>query len=248
MKKVVLIAASLAPFIVPALAGDDITRHAPAFECQSALNDGVTARKIVLDQQAWFKQVADDIHAGKRHKSPALDAEVFKHSDVALANAESTLISERFLLNQNCLPDKSTAAALEARIAEDQAALDDLKDERKQNDAARAASELRKSPQIVDTPEEAKARADLIDAPQNEQIVVAAATAYTVRDASDLCGFKLTAVAEHMIAGAEKFTTVEQGNLAETVSNKTRPRAPLAEFCNTVKEEFGHAPVKWFAE
>jgi hypothetical protein len=87
-----------------------------------------------------------------------------------------------------------------------------------------------------------------MNAPQNEQIIVSAATGYVVRDARDLCGFKLTAFAEHMIAGAEKFSTVEQRSLAETVSQKTRPRTPLAEFCNTVREEFANAPAKWFAE
>jgi hypothetical protein len=102
--------------------------------------------------------------------------------------------------------------------------------------------------QVVDTPEQGKARADLMNAPQNEQMIVAASTAYLVRDARDLCGFKLTAFAEHIIAGAEKFSTVEQKTLAETLSYKIRPRAPLAEFCNTVREEFAHAPAKWFAE
>ena len=104
------------------------------------------------------------------------------------------------------------------------------------------------SAQVVDTPEQGKARADLMNAPQNEQMIVAASTASVVRDARDLCGFKLTAFAEHVIAGAEKFSTVEQRSLAETLSYKVRPRAPLTEFCNTVKEEFGHAPAKWFAE
>jgi hypothetical protein len=102
--------------------------------------------------------------------------------------------------------------------------------------------------QVADTPEEAKRRADVMNAPKNEQIIVAAATAYVVRDARDLCGLKLTAFAEHMIAGAEKFSTVEQRSLAETLSYKTRPRAPLTEFCNTVREEFRHAPSKWFVE
>jgi len=102
--------------------------------------------------------------------------------------------------------------------------------------------------QVVDTPEQGNARADLMNAPQNEQVIVAASLAYVVRDARDFCGFKLTAFAEHIIAGAEKFSTVEQRSLAETLSYKTRPRAPLAEFCNTVKEEFVHAPAKWFAE
>jgi hypothetical protein len=102
--------------------------------------------------------------------------------------------------------------------------------------------------QIADTPEEAKRRADFSNAPQNEQIVASAAIAYLVRDARDLCGFKLTAFAEHLIAGAEKFPTVEQRSLAETISLKTRPRAPLAGFCNTVREEFEHAPTRWFAE
>jgi hypothetical protein len=103
--------------------------------------------------------------------------------------------------------------------------------------------------QVVDTPEEAKQRLqDLMKLPQGEQIIVAAATASVVRDARDLCGFKLTAFAEHVIAGAEKFSTVEQRSLAETLSYKIRPRAPLAEFCDTVREEFGHAPAKWFTE
>jgi hypothetical protein len=51
--------------------------------------------------------------------------------------------------------------------------------------------------------------------PQGEQIIVAAATASVVRDARDLCGFKLTAFAEHVIGGAEKFSTVERRSLAE---------------------------------
>ena len=75
--------------------------------------------------------------------------------------------------------------------------------------------------QVVDTPEQGKARADLMNAPQNEQMIVAASTAYLVRDARDLCGFKLTAFAEHIIAGAEKFSTVEQKTLAETLSYKS---------------------------
>ena len=102
--------------------------------------------------------------------------------------------------------------------------------------------------QDADTTEEAKSRADLMNAPRNEQIIVAAATAYVVRDARDLCGFKLTQFAEHVIAGAERFSTVEQRSLAETLSYKTRPRAPLVEFCSTVRDEFGHAPAKWFVE
>lgn len=102
--------------------------------------------------------------------------------------------------------------------------------------------------QVADTPEEAKRRAELSNAPLNEKLIASAAIAYIARDARDLCGFTLTAFAERVIAGAEKFTTVEQRRIAETISLKTRPRAPLAEFCNTVREEFEHAPAKWLAE
>ena len=37
--------------------------------------------------------------------------------------------------------------------------------------------------QVVDTPEQGNARADLMNAPQNEQVIVAASLAYVVRDA-----------------------------------------------------------------
>ena len=102
--------------------------------------------------------------------------------------------------------------------------------------------------QVADTPEEAQGRADFSKLPKNEQIVGVTSMLYVVRDARDLCGFKLTAFAEHMVEGADKFATVEQRSLAEILSNKTRPRAPLAEFCNGARDEFANAPAKWFAE
>jgi hypothetical protein len=98
--------------------------------------------------------------------------------------------------------------------------------------------------QVAGTPEEAQ-KQELSPA---EKTVVAAMMAYYVRDARDLCGFKLTAFADRMVAGLEKFPTDEQKALAQTLSNKNRPRAPLAQFCKTAREEIEHSPTKWFAD
>lgn len=103
--------------------------------------------------------------------------------------------------------------------------------------------------QVADTPEEAKQRTELMQGMSPDERTVAAATlAYYVRDARDLCGFKLTAFGERMVAGVERFPTAEQKALAQTLSNKNRPRAPLEQFCKLAKEEIDHSPTKWFAE
>ena len=48
--------------------------------------------------------------------------------------------------------------------------------------------------QVADTPEEAQGRADFSKLPKDEQIVGVTSMLYVVRDARDLCGFKLTAL------------------------------------------------------
>lgn len=101
--------------------------------------------------------------------------------------------------------------------------------------------------QVLDSPE-AKRRAESVNATQNVKIVAAAAIAYIIRDSRDLCGFKLTAFAEHMIDSAVEFATVEQKAQAEIVALNTRPHKPLADFCNSIRDEFKHAHAKWFAD
>jgi hypothetical protein len=125
-----LIAASL-------LAGVSQQGSTMSFECTDAENMGERALKIVVNEQAWFTKLREDVASGARQKSTALNNEMIQHSDVMLANLDSVLISLHFLRKQNCSP--AANANLDARIREYQSAYDDLKDERKQVEAARSA-------------------------------------------------------------------------------------------------------------
>jgi hypothetical protein len=69
--------------------------------------------------------------------------------------------------------------------------------------------------------------------------------AFFARDARDLCGFKLTAPAERLIADVENETTAEQKAFAEGAARMIHSREPLATFCVIAKGDL--VAIQWLA-
>jgi hypothetical protein len=125
LKSLVVSAAIFA--VAPAFAMD------PAAECVDSMRAGQAAQAIVVREQQWFDDTNKRVVDGSLQKSIALNNELLRHSDMALDNVKSLLISLRFLRDHNCAP--SWNDRLDSRIGSVEATYKDLQDERFQVDA-----------------------------------------------------------------------------------------------------------------